>query len=174
MKTVYILGAGCSSEDGIPLVNNFFPKIVELLETELKNDREIENFKNIIEFKNALFSDFNIEEFFSIIDFYISIGVNFKPKYDIKLIRYELIKLIAKTIKHSLKEDKTKSLNYRKFSNAKPLLIEVYYYKNKDKFRKEFENHYNQIFDEIANLEKPIIFHYTKFSKLIDYFKQTI
>ena len=87
MKTAYILGAGCSSEDGVPLVNNFFPKIVELLETELKNDREIEKFKKIIKFKNALFSDFNIEEFFSIIDFYISIDVNFKPEYDIKLIK---------------------------------------------------------------------------------------
>lgn len=330
MKNVYILGAGCSCEDGTPLVNDFFPRIEELLKTELKDHQEITNFKQIVELKKKLFNDFNIEEFFSIIDFYISMAIDFQP-YNLKSIREGLIYLISRTIKHSL-ADVTKSSNYKEFytklitgddiiislnwdllldnirdgvnygvgflrydiedrnhnrilvadvnekikilklhgslnflgctkcparffsykskalvvvdekrkcPNCKegdlrillippttfknlnnfeqlkeiwgeafnklvycdkirfvgyslpiadvdfkyllkaalnyrenPPIIEVYDYKKKNKDRKEFENHYNQIFDEITNLEKPIRFHYTKFSKIVNYLQQ--
>ncbi len=331
MKTVYILGAGCSCEDGSPLVNDFFLRIEELLKTELKDHPKIANFRKILELKKRLFNEFNIEEFFSLIDFYISMNSDFKPDYNLKSIRKELIYLISRTIKHSL-ANVTKSSNYNEFytklitgddiiislnwdllldnirdginygvsflkydidnqfhnrvfvANAdekikilklhgslnflgctkclarfcsyklkaltvvdekrkcpncqkgdlrillippttfknlnnfkklkeiwteafnklvhcdkirfvgysfptadvefkyllkaalnyreNPPLIEVYDYKEKNKDRNEFENHYNQIFDEITNLEKPIRFHYTKFSKIVNYLQQ--
>jgi len=329
MKTVYVLGAGCSCEDGTPLVNDFFIRIEEFLKTELKDHKKIKNFRKVVKLKKASFDGFNIEEFFSIIDFFISMGIELHP-YHIKSIRADLIYLIARTIKHSLKE-KTKSLYYEHFysklisgddviislnwdlllDNArdgvnygatfmrydlnskkadvvprdgmipilklhgslnfldctnrscearffsykskalqildkdekcptcrkgnlkiilvppttfknldifKPLkevwystfeklrecdrirfvgyslptadvdfkhllkasmnyrkttpVIEVYNYKNKNKAREEFEDHYNRMFDEITNLEKPIEFHYTKFSKLVDYLQK--
>ena len=60
------------------------------------------------------------------------------------------------------------ALNYRK---SLPI-IEVYDYKRKNRERVDFENHYNRAFDEITNLEKPIIFHYTKFSEIVNYIHQ--
>src|SRR3989338_6234361 len=113
MKTIYVLGAGCSCEDNAPLVKDFFPKLERIVDTVLKNHQDIANFKKIIEFKHSLFNEFNIEEFFSIIDFYISMGIKFR-QYDLNSIRSKLIYLIASTIRYSL-ANKTESTNYKEF-----------------------------------------------------------
>lgn len=327
MKTVYILGAGCSCEDRVPLVDAFFQKMEETINDELKHHPDIKYFNQILSFKKKLFNHFNIEDFFSMIDFYISLGVKF-PSYNLNLMRTRLIYLIARTIRRCLTnnygspnykrfytnsviegdaiisfnwdllldsirsgvnygvsfmrydltsgefndsrmDEKIKilklhgSLNfigctrckarfhtyqlkamsileekrkcpicskgdlrillippttYKNLKNYKKLQeiwseafnklsycdrirfvgysfpladvefkhllkaalnygnkipeIEVYDYRTKNSDKNEFENHYNQIFREIITLEKPIIFHYTKFSGLVDYLQQ--
>ena len=118
VNTVYILGAGCSCEEGAPLVCNFFSKMEELLKTELSNHPNIENLKKILALRNSSFKEYNIEEFFSLIDFLISIDIGTGDSetgpHDLKSMRKDLVFLIAKTIKYSL-NDATKPKNYKEF-----------------------------------------------------------
>jgi len=111
-KTLYILGAGCSVENGIPLVKNFFN---EMIASDITNFKW--NFNRIYTFHENNFPDSNIEEFLSYLDLYIGLGKNLEG-FNIKKIREELVILIGKFIELKL-EGNWKSKHYQAFLENK-------------------------------------------------------
>ena len=109
-KTLYILGAGCSVEDGIPLIKDFFNKMIEF-DIVIKNSNI--NFSDIYVFHQNYFPDSNIEEFLSYLDLYIGLGKNFGG-YNIKKIREKLVISIGKFLELKL-EGNWSSKNYQAF-----------------------------------------------------------
>lgn len=68
-KIVYILGAGCSKEDGAPLINEFFDKSFELLEKgNGLTEEQKRRFENIKAFREKKLPGSNVEELLSYID----------------------------------------------------------------------------------------------------------
>ena len=55
------------------LAHNYIESAVDIY--LLKDHPEIANFRQMLELKKRLFNDFNIEEFFSMVDFYISMDI---------------------------------------------------------------------------------------------------
>lgn len=113
MKTVHILGAGCSHEDGAPLINNFVEHLNKQINILSKHAR-FNQFRSVLEFKEKYFADLNIEEYFSLLDYYINLNNSFQG-YDIVGIRGDLKYLIARTL--LLASDK-KSTNYSKYYSS--------------------------------------------------------
>ncbi|MBL7147605.1 MAG: hypothetical protein ISS82_02160 [Nanoarchaeota archaeon] len=113
MKTVYILGAGCSVEDGVPLVNDFLNIALET-KRKLSCEGDRKRFDNVFIFRNKEIPNSNIEELFSYIDFKISMCEPFdRPTY--KSIRNDLLFLIGQTISKNI--IKGSSHNYNLFKS---------------------------------------------------------
>lgn len=116
LKRVFILGAGCSVEDGVPLIDNFF----EELEKNYEPSSDINVFKNNYRLHNA-----NIEEFLGYLDLHISLNSKFaidtsdpsKGYFDLQKMRDELVALIGYTVekKTKLKITGRHSEKYGKF-----------------------------------------------------------
>jgi len=66
-KIVYILGAGCSQEDNVPLINDFFDVAFHSVLNHLPKNQQ-KRFNNIREFRDAVLPGSNIEELFSYVD----------------------------------------------------------------------------------------------------------
>ncbi|MCL6088719.1 MAG: hypothetical protein M1530_00960 [Candidatus Marsarchaeota archaeon] len=90
-SVVYVLGAGCSAEDGAPLINDFFEKGFSKLE-------HVPRAQRIKDFREKYLPGSNIEEFFDYIDFRSSIDSESTDKS----IRSDLIYFISKTIEETL------------------------------------------------------------------------
>ncbi len=111
-KTVYILGAGCSKEDGAPLVNDFFDvafnnKLREYLNSEAKI-----RFSAVQRFREEELPGSNIEELLSYIDLEKVLKTK-KHRDPLDIIRSDLIYLIGKTIKERMGTNPSKI--YSKF-----------------------------------------------------------
>lgn len=113
-KTLYILGAGCSVENGVPLIKDFFEKMSEI---DWSNNDSDMSFNVIYAFHENYFPDSNIEEFLSYLDLHIGLGTKFE-NYDIKKLREWLIIFIGKYIELKLKGD-WQSKNYQYFLKNK-------------------------------------------------------
>lgn len=95
-EIVYILGAGCSKEDGAPLVNEFFDVAFNEVEPCLDADSEA-RFEKVREFRNNELPKANIEELLSYIDTEKVLRTRSRD-FDLDNLRNDLIYLIAKTI----------------------------------------------------------------------------
>lgn len=112
-KTVFILGAGCSQEDNVPLVNDFFEIAFEkILDGNTLNSSEKERFEKIRNLRENLLPGSNIEELFSYIDLRKNLFPDISPS-ELEKIRNDLLYVIAKTIKENVIHKK--SAIYKKF-----------------------------------------------------------
>ena len=112
-KITYILGAGCSVEDDVSLVNNFFQLAFKKIEPLLQ-DSQKERFKKIREYRDEILPGANIEQLFSYIDLMRSLYSNDTPKYnELNQLRNDLFYLIVKTIGKNIIE--RRSVNYKNF-----------------------------------------------------------
>lgn len=101
-NVVFILGAGCSQEDGAPLINNFFKVAFSNKIKKELTDEEKESFKDLREFRERHLPNSNIEEFFSFIDLQSTINTIHLDMSEINNKRNLLIHLISRTIQISL------------------------------------------------------------------------
>lgn len=69
IKKIAILGAGASADAGAPVLNNFWDKVKEFIKEKKFEKTEIEKFRKILEKKDKLLPNSDIEEFFSYVDF---------------------------------------------------------------------------------------------------------
>lgn len=106
-KNVYILGAGCSQEDGAPLIKDFIENI------------GFSYSSNLNDFILYVFNYPNIEEMLSFVDFQLNFGDSFQYniyKFNLNEIRNEIIKIIFQRLDNKLMNSPTTE-NYRKFAN---------------------------------------------------------
>ena len=102
---VFILGAGCSKEDGVPLVNEFFD-MAEKVNVKSGNDESNGDLEVVLGFRTEYLPGSNIEELFSFIDLQTKLRtINFEQE-SLEDIKKALIRLIKFTIKESVKDDK--------------------------------------------------------------------
>jgi len=99
---VYILGAGCSREDNVPLVNEFLDVSFKKVLPDL-NMYDAKRFKNVKNFRNEVLPDSNVEELFSYIDFE-RIVKTYGNKYNLNNLRKDLLYVIAKTIEKVIRK----------------------------------------------------------------------
>ena len=112
-KTLYIIGAGCSTEDGVPLINNFLPEMFECLSSLDTKDSSYLKYLELARFHNNFFPSANIEELLSYIDLHIGLSTNLSG-YNLLELREYLIFLIGKFLEIKLKGN-WKSKNYSSF-----------------------------------------------------------
>lgn len=101
-KIVYILGAGCSKEDGAPLINEFFDKAFELADNSgdlSPSQKEI--FNRVKEFRKDKLPSSNVEELLSYIDLE-KVLLTSGSRSEMNKLYANLTYVIAKTIQISL------------------------------------------------------------------------
>ena len=110
-RFVFILGAGCSVEDGAPLMNDFFDVAFSTVYSKLSLT-EKQKFDNVKAFRDKNLPGANVEELLSYIDLekYIEVRVTAK---EIRPIRQDVISLISKTMQTCLRG--VSSNNYANF-----------------------------------------------------------
>lgn len=105
-KVVFIFGAGCSIEDGAPLIYNFFNIAFNEVKPHL-NGEQLDRFNRVENFRKSELPGSNVEELLSFIDIKSILDSN--PSDNLSQIKDDLIYLIGKTIKHNMGTGKSKS-----------------------------------------------------------------
>ncbi len=127
MNIVYVLGAGCSVDDGAPVLNNFFDVAFNKIFSNVENEYE-SSFRNVSDSRERLLADSNVEEFFSYIDMLLELHTWLSDEdiidigqkgYDHPLKKKDLIKLrkdllivISVTLKNSLIDSSGQSYHF--------------------------------------------------------------
>lgn len=114
---VFILGAGCSQEDGAPLVNDFFDVAFSdriIYDLERYDSESIQELKT---FRKEHLPNSNVEELFSFIDMQSKVKTINISDLELADIRGYLIRLINLTLK--------KSLENKKDTTSKKFIVKV-------------------------------------------------
>jgi len=111
-SVVFILGAGCSQEDRVPLIHDFFEVSYKVMKNLYGNKKE--KFQKIFNYRDKVLPESNIEELFSYLDLerYLFLKKG-KTLDDLNTTRKDLIYLIAKTVEQNIID--IRSENYNNF-----------------------------------------------------------
>lgn len=113
MKTVYILGAGCSVEDDVPLVDNFFQIAFQKINGNLTRSQD-KKFRAVRSFREEVLPGSNIEQLLGYIDLKLILHDNdsvIRRKF--LILRRQLLYLIFKTIGENIIQGRSE--NYKNF-----------------------------------------------------------